>query len=574
MSRENSSTAFDQLASETLFQIFDHLSYHDVVYAFSSLNQRFTAIILHYRRFVKTFTTPTRDFAFWQTILSTISSQIEHLIITTTEFSLSLDSLPNLKSLVISSSFPIDYDELAVLLESEQFRRLNSLKIKTEIVKDVYDQEKSFFHKVLRDTNSLYTFESLTEMGFSYAAMKYAKMNTNLRSLSLKVMDFSRLLSLLTYTPNLMYLNFVLPVYGFGEMTSPSIDLAHIRLKKCSITIQLGGISSRSFGLLIRFLKQFSSSLVELSLDLHQAKADNSFFTGSILQQRFLESMTRLKSFHLYVKLNIQPANVESFLSTFQTPFWLDHHWTLAMHDSYLYTLPFHFDTLNGFTDFDQITSSDPHTLSSLQTWSHVTSIEFSQSFQFHSHLIEQLKLNMLNLRSIIFDFPLAEINQMDQTLDSITTVHFRTGWNPSIKDWLFHISPNVKKLLLLYHASSSTVLRDQTIISQELDAYLSDERRMTDRHYPFKIECVEIKIMLHEMDRHYQHVAHLLRQFLEMSEYLQSITFKFYHIPRLAPVPFPDIVNIIELFKAGKCSEKYRIRHAQNCMQFVRKTL
>lgn len=573
MSGKNFVISFDLLASEILFEIFDYLSYNDIVHAFSSLNQRFTAILPHYCSLLKTFITPTRDFPVWQTILSSINSHIEHLIITTTEFSISLDSFPNLKSLVVSSSFSIDYDELALLLQGEQFRRLNSLKIKSEIAKDPYDQEKSFFHEVLRDPNSLCTFESLTEMGFSYITMRYAKLNTNLRSLSLKVSDFSCLLSLLSYTPNLIYLNVILPVYGFGGTTSPSMNFSHIKLKKCSMIMELGGIFSKSFLLLTWFLKQFSCSLEELSLDLHQMKTDNSLFTDSILQQRLLEPMIHLKSLHLYVKLCGEPVNIVSFLSTFQTPFWLDHHWTFAMHRCYLYTLPFHFDTLHDFTNFDRITSTDPCALRSSKAWSHVRSIQFSQSFQSHSSLIDQLKLKMLNLRSIIFDIHFSHrLSQYTAELDQITTVHSPTNWDRSIKDWLPHISPNVTKLLLTHSASSSIDLQDQTIMLSQLDAYLSDERMMTDRHYPLKLECVEIKIILHEIDRLFQHVTQLLTELLEMSNCLQSITFKFYHMPRFCPIPFTDLVNVMEPFNTTKCLEKYRIRHAQNCMQFVKK--
>ncbi len=86
MSGKNS---FDQLATEILFEIFDYLSYNDIIYTFLHLNQRFNSISLQYLRFLNHFTTPTRHFSFWQTILPIISSKIEYLTITTIDFPIS-----------------------------------------------------------------------------------------------------------------------------------------------------------------------------------------------------------------------------------------------------------------------------------------------------------------------------------------------------------------------------------------------------------------------------------------------------------------------------------------------------
>ena len=577
---EDPSTAFDQLASETLFQIFDYLSYHDVVSAFSSLNQRFTAIILHYRRFVKTFTTPTRDFAFWQTILSTINAQIEHLVITTTEFRLSLDSFPNLKSLVISFSFPIDYDELALLLEGEQFRRLNSLKIKNEISVNDNCDEIPYCHRILHGDNSLRIFESLAEICLSHRYINYLKINENLRSLSLQVLEFRDLLALLNYTPNLKYLNVVLRIFGVTKSPLPNINLSHIKLKRCSVFIEKGVITTRSFPFLTLLIRQFSSSLVELLLDSHKIAADKCLFTDSTFEQQLLQTMVQLKSLHLYLRLDANPVNVKSFLSIFQTPFWHDHHWTLAIHGSYLYTLPFHFETLYDFVDFKQIESSNPNALSSCQTWAHIKSIEFSRSFKFRSNLIEQLNLKMPNLTSVILTSHLiyslsqnmAEMNQIDGALGSIATVHFTAQWLELAKDGLLHIFPNVKRLILTYTSAPNAVPRDQMVVSQELDAYLRDAKTMRGCVYPFKIEYVEINVTLHEVNCIYQDVVHLLEELLKMSGSLKSITFYFYHLPRFPSiVPYTELEKTIKLFNMGQIREQYWIKHVRNYMQFVR---
>ena len=580
MSCRSSFTSFDQLATETLFQIFDYLPYIDAINAFFSLNHRFNAVLLQYHRYLKTFTTPTRECPFWQTILSTIASQIEHLVITATEFSLSLDSFPDLKSLVISSSFPIDYDELGLLLESEQFKKLRSLKIKSEIVKDMYDHRKVSFRMVLQNEHSLRTFESFKEQGFSHRNMEYLRLNRNLRSLSLKFLDLQCLSALLSYTPNLKYLNAVLSHFGADDFTS---NLADIHLKQCSMIIQSGVISTESFPLLTRFIKQFASSLIELSLDLHQIKTEKSLSTGLVLRQQLLQTMVHLKSFHLYLQLDYKPLNLKKFLSTFQSPFWLNHQWAVGMHGPYLYTLPVHFDTLHGFTDFDQIISSNTNILRSLQTWSHIKSIEFSKSFKFHSNLNKQLKTKMPNLASAIFIPDLIcnlsknvrEINRIDQKLDGITTIQCPPQCLRECKDYLPRILPNIRYFISSYTYIQNPLLRNPMVVLQELDTYFSDDKKTEGHLYPYGIECVEIKVILHNEDGIFQDVVRVLRELLEMSKSLQLITFYFYHLPRFPSIlPYTELQKIIELFNMGKISEKYRIKHVQNYMQFVRKNV
>ena len=581
MAADNSLASFDHLTTEILFEIFDYLSYNDAVDAFSSRNQRITDILFHYRRLVKSFTTPTRDFASWQMILPTISSQIEYLTITTTEFPLSLDLFPNIKSLVIDSPFPIDWNQFISLLKCEQFKKLKSLKIKNEIIRDVDDSEMPFFYNVLKDDNSLRVFEFLSELCFSYGNMNQLKINLNLRSLALRVVDLKCLLSLLRYTPNLKYLNLSINIFGATRFQIPSTTVLDIKLKKCLIFIQCGMIHSESFPLLTWFIKQFSSSLVELSLNLHKSTTDRTQFTGLVLQQQLLESMVRLKSLHLYIQLDAKPVNDEIYLSTFRNSFWFDHHWRVAIHKNFLYTLPFHFDTVYEFSDFNRIKSSNESVLDSLQVWSRVKTIQFAESFQFHSNIIEQLQMKMPNLRSIVFTSHLAhslskktaELSQIDRTLDNVTTVHCSAAWLQDIKDWLLHIVPDIKCVMLSSTVMSNTQLPDRTLVSQEFDEYLSDKKLMAGRFYPFKIQHAEIQVTLHEVRGIYQHVVRLLRELLEMSECLQAITFHFYHLPRFPSItPYTDLDKIIDLFNIGKMSERYHIRYIQNYMQFFRK--
>ncbi|CAF1495878.1 unnamed protein product, partial [Rotaria sordida] len=152
--------------------------------------------------------------------------------------------------------------------------------------------------------------------------------------------------------------------------------------------------------------------------------------------------MTDLKSFHFYTQFNKEPLDVESFLSTFQTQFWIDHHWTFGIYETYLYTIPYHFNNLKGFIDFDRIKSNNLEILNSPKAWSHVKSMDFSDSSNFNLNIIKQLKSKMPNLTSIFFTYRMVddlstnnnETNQIDITLDSVTTVRCEISNLQSIK--------------------------------------------------------------------------------------------------------------------------------------------
>ncbi len=90
-------------------------------------------------------------------------------------------------------------------------------------------------------------------------------------------------------------------------------------MKKFSFTyeIDLGDYydNEEAFLSLINFLKQFSSSLICLSLnllDLILAKIDELPFNGIKLQQKFLGSL---------IQLNEDSINVENILSKFKNQF-------------------------------------------------------------------------------------------------------------------------------------------------------------------------------------------------------------------------------------------------------------
>jgi len=208
--------------------------------------------------------------------------------------------------------------------------------------------------------------------------------------------------------------------------------------------------------MLTNFIKQFSSSLICLSIDVSNAESngrDEIPFNGIKLEQVFLQSMIELKQFHLYAKFCQDWNNVDSILSTFSNQFWFDHNWSVGTHGSYLYTLPFRFNKLNDFIDFDDVKSNNSDILNNnSRTWHHVKSIELSRSNQINFNFIKKLKIKMPKLISIKINSDyLCNINETieNETLNSVTTIHLTGGSLDNVKTWLVHILPNLKNLIL-----------------------------------------------------------------------------------------------------------------------------
>jgi hypothetical protein len=281
------------------------------------------------------------------------------------------------------------------------------------------------------------------------------------------------------------------------------------------------------------------------------------------------------------MQLEKEPRDIERFLSTFQTEFWFDHHWTFGIHETYLYTLPLHFDKLKDFIDFDRIKSSNSKIFNSRQTWSHVKSIDFDESLKIKSNVIEQLKLKMPNLTAITVSFKLMyniytndnEINQTVIPLDSINTVHCQGEYIQAMKHWLINIFPNARHLILSYISEPVAPSSDRIVFLQKFEEYFRGRWTTTDSIYSCRIQYVEIEITLKNMDSIDQHIIRLVNELLEMFKNLQSFIFHFYHMPRFAfLVPFTDLSKIIQLLNTDEISGKYQIKHIHNYLQPVKK--
>jgi hypothetical protein len=294
MTNKNSLKLFDQLATEIIFEIFDYLSCNDILYTFFDFNQRFNSILLQHQRYSSNLELPTTNFYFWENILSIIGSQIKCLTITTIDFNILLKLFSNLKSLIIDSPFLINYNQLNSILESEQFNKLNSFKIKSQIYCEKFQDTllKNIFHS----KNSLETFECLPTLYLSYFGdINNLTINNNIHSLSLKLYDLDKFGSLLEYTPNLKYLNLIVIASVFYENRLTKIlQLSKIKLEKFNFTAEINLSTNTTYEKyfipLTHFIKQFSSTLIYLSINLSQIyieETDRFQFSGFTLQGKY-----------------------------------------------------------------------------------------------------------------------------------------------------------------------------------------------------------------------------------------------------------------------------------------------
>ncbi|CAF2870291.1 unnamed protein product [Rotaria sp. Silwood2] len=185
----------------------------------------------------------------------------------------------------------------------------------------------------------------------------------------------------------------------------------------------------------------------------------------------------------------------------------------------------------------------------------------------------------MPNLASITFNFKLMhnlftndnETNEIDITLDSVTTVHCKVSDLKTIKRWLININifPNTKNLILSFSLSSASLSSNRMMFSLEPDECFLG----TDYMHFVKIQYVEVKLAFEDLNYINEYAIELAKELLEMFKNLQSFIFHFHHMPDFLRMnPLTDLSKMIQLLNMEKVSKKYQIKHIHNYLQFFRK--
>jgi hypothetical protein len=498
-------TWLDHLPAEIIFLILNYLSNNDIIYTFFFLNQRFNNLLLQNQRYLNHLELPTANLNTWENILSIIASQIESLQISTSHLSFPITYFLNLKSIVISSPFGLPDEEFKSSIKSYQFQNLHSFKIK-ELTDRPYGSaspnEHHRFKKVWNHNNSLKTLQySLIIPAFVVHDLNSFETNYNLHSLTIILTDFQDIFTLISYTPNLKYLNVQSKL---PYIYDTPIDRTEVKLEKLCLTLRwTPGLGQIGFYQLIDGIKQFSSTLRCLSLNLVNVDMlyDDRYQFNSIEFQQLLESMIELKQFHLYARVDQWSENSSSILSQFQTQYWIDHNLSFGMHRNYFYTLPFYFDSFYDFIfGFNDVKSSNPEILTdNPRIWYNVKSIEISTASKYDVNFVKQLKTKMPKLTFIKFgaittndinkiqdiDAKNDEREKIQTTLDYMTTIECTGGSVENEKEWLIYALPNLTHLIL--HCGLS-------VINSQLTEILNKRiQRLDITEYSQLKQCIEI---------------------------------------------------------------------------------
>jgi hypothetical protein len=252
----------------------------------------------------------------------------------------------------------------------------------------------------------------------------------------------------------------------------------------------------------------------------------------------------------------------------------------LHFNNKYLYTLPFHFDELYDFIDFDHIESSNSKILNFSSIWYHVKSIDLSKSYGLNLNLIKQLKFKMPNLIKIelssiadqcfdtIQDSYIID-DEINITLDSVTTVYCRDDYMEDIKEWLTYILPNFKTLIFSYKSVFVPIMNEKIERLKINDATSIDGWIKTiDIYFP-NLKHIEIELLGFYMPHN---LLKILKNFKTLKTLMivcreSGYGYNFDHPERLDICDRFNKLDLIEIL------EKYQIKRSCYCYQFIKKT-
>ncbi|CAF1094603.1 unnamed protein product [Adineta steineri] len=480
--KENISiTYFDYLPTEIILHIFDYLSSIDIIYSFFYLNQRLQNLLITQKHYIHSLQLPSTNLYFWQQILLISGSYIQSLIIVNDYLTLSLDLFPNLTSIIIKSSFDFIDGQLKLILEHKQFQKLNILKIKDGIVskwpnnQTESDDEKILFKKVFSEENNLQIFEYLPL--FTKSNCNDWTVNIYIHSLTLNLLHFKDIFNFIKYVPNLIYLNIQsLPPfsdeneedYKWNHFITIQLKEFHLKLNEQNNSLHRCSFSEHDFNKIISTIQLFSSSLIILSLNFQNFNMNDENelpFNGIKLENQLLKSMIKLKNFYLYAETYPKTKDVHKLLSTFQAQFWFDHNWSIGLHNdhrnTYIYSLPFHFNELHNFIHTNQILSNNDQLLkNNTHLWYNITSLGLSMRVHKNfEDIFRFIKINMPKLSSIrffgaksssdILCLDKKTIKKNHVTLNNVTTVSLECIHMEQLEEYLIYTLPNLKNLIL-----------------------------------------------------------------------------------------------------------------------------
>lgn len=565
-----SNTLFDYFPNEIIFTIFDYLSNNDIMYTFFFFDTRMNNLVRQNQRFYNYLELPTTNLDIWRRIFPTIQDQIKCLNLNTIDLSFRVEYFPNLESLTIKIlPYELPDNVLQDIIQSNEFLKLNTFKIKTEKIRFRYESKNDSINcryllkKVFNSRNSLKIFQyPLTIRALPTYDFE---INFNLQALILTLSDFQDIFLLIKYAPNLKYLNIQVPIPTRNNIL---MDKSNIKLEKLCLTLKSRYYTSFDSQFLINSIKEFSSSsLTSLTLNLIDVYMTNrnEFPFNIIPLQYLLESMVKLDHFHLYAKLHDAQIDREALLLQFQNQYWLDHNWKFGMHGQYFYTLPFHFDHLYQCKEALNNVQLNNH-----QIWYNVKSIDLNDTLIYDRNFMEKIKIVMPNLDFIEFvnrsstskDTRQTLLTNNDMKLNNVKTIQFVDSKSFEEKEeWLINLTPNLNHLILSTQQyplveSQLTSIFNKNIRQLDINVYFQlDDLAYTSYIYFSNVEYINLFIgeLNKRPDWHIEMIVKILENFQKL-----IILTVFTRVNRIAIRSLFDRNKL----NTNKILAKYQVRH------------
>lgn len=438
--------------------------------------------------------------------------------------------------------------------------------------------EDNILKKVFHQNNSLETFQYSLSVRSSVIYADNFQINFKLHSLTLALNAFRTIFVVLQYTPNLKYLKVRTQIPLRSE--SP-IDKINMKLKQLHLTLNKPN-DYVALDLLIDGIKQFSSSLIYLSLDLvdFSVRGINAFPFNTLQLPNLLESMKELKRFRLYAKQPSFQYNEAIDLSQFKDQYWFNHNSSFGMHGDYLYTLPFHFDNLyDCFQDFNEIKSNNCDILeSNSRIWHNVKSIQLPFMSGYDRHFLKELKKKMPRLVFIRFDgYEISPKTQThdpseneDVTLDNVKTIQLIRGSLENQKDWIIYSLPNLRHLILSRTTSMPPIdgelapILNKNIQRLDIDAFCQVEQ-LTEICYVYFSNVHNINFYLNDGGRSPKWYGDVTMKILINFKNLKILMIRIAQLCHMeGELSFAEknLAKIMEYFNMNEIHENYEVIH------------
>lgn len=518
---------FERLPPEIIIHVFDYLLPRHILYAFFDLNARLRLLTLHHYRLYSSFQLPAANTPFWQRVLPLIGPHIRSLIITNGQLAATLDTLSHLTSLTITSPHGLTNVQIDALTTTNAFARLRTLKVTDEVAVsrmytgDELDAEERLFRAVFSETNKLELFEYAPRLtNLPYRRLFGVSRQVHLQSLRLHLSAFGDVFTFLAHTPNLrsLHLQSFPPLFDdileYDDTCGVELQELHIKFNR----LRMGPIGSNltevDFYPMIRLIFRCSKSLVNLSLNLIELTRlrtrDDYPFNGVKLDDDLLSALPMLKNFALYAKKTSDENNAAQVLATFDADRWSHRAESVGVHqndkDLYIYTLPFQFDELHGFIDFNRVVFHHyQNSLSTSHLWSKITSLElFLQDGIDLKQVLRSVQVNMPRLTIIkLVDGRDAsrvlpeESESFDIVLRSVNALHLQRVPVQTFKRYIVDTLPRVRHLSLISSTLQSVdeelrIILGQRIRRLEFDAYY-DKNTLTDQSLTYFTSLEEL---------------------------------------------------------------------------------